>query len=84
LATFLQPSPQGIAAMTQKFMYIVALVDLSSCGESRPGPEHVSFEHTVITAKDADDAYAQGLAWVTTHLPHADRHVSEDSEIPAA
>ena len=81
MAAILQPSPQGIAVMAQKFMYVVAVVDLSV---SRPGPEHVAFERTVITAKDEDDAYAQALAWVTTHVPRADRQTAEDVATSAA
>jgi hypothetical protein len=70
--------------MAQKFMYVVALVNLSSPAVSRTRADNVSFEHIIITANSADEAYAKGLEWVTTHLPHGDHQPQKHDVISAA
>jgi hypothetical protein len=67
--------------VVQKFTYVVALVDESLMSVSECDDEHISFQHTVVTAKDVDEAYAKGLAWVARHIPL--HHLVNDYVIPA-
>ena len=55
--------------VVQKFTYVVALVDESVVSVFECDDEHISFQHTVVTAKNVDEAYAKGLAWVARHIP---------------
>jgi hypothetical protein len=67
--------------VVQKFTYVVALVDESLMSVSERDDEHISFQHTVVTAKNADEAYAKGLAWAARHIPL--HHLVNDYVIPA-
>ena len=67
--------------VVQKFTYVVALVDESIVSVFECDDEHISFQHTVVTAKNVDEAYAKGLAWVARHIPL--HHLVNDYVIPA-
>ena len=67
--------------MVQKFTYVVALVDMSLTPVSELDDEHISFQHTTVTAKNADEACAKGLAWAARHIPL--QHLVNDYVIPA-
>jgi hypothetical protein len=79
------PAVQTIDAeglpVLQKFTYVVALVDVSPTSVSELEGEHISFQHTVVTAKDVDEAYAKGLAWAARQMPL--QHFVNDYVIPA-